>query len=55
MMLARLFQAFWTLGTVNNVQNCLNIVVADNYVRCNDNAEKYVLDYCGIVGSVPRE
>ena len=31
------------------------LVNSDNYVRCNDNAEsaeKYVLDYCGIVGSV---
>ena len=31
------------------------VVNSDNYVRCNDNAEsaeKYVLDYCGIVGSV---
>ena len=25
------------------------LVNSDNYVRCNDNAEKYVLDYCGIV------
>ena len=28
------------------------LVNSDNYVRCNDNAEKYVLDYCVIVSSV---